>query len=60
MKPTLLLALALFPSLATAAPAWKTVQQASGDLNGDGRADQGNLEPQQKPRKNRRVSGGVR
>ena len=51
MKPTLLLALALFPSLATAAPAWKTVQQASGDLNGDGRADKVIIEQQQDPRK---------
>ena len=51
MKPALLLALALFPSLATAAPAWKTVQQASGDLNGDGRADKVIIEQQQDPRK---------
>ena len=50
MKAALLLALIL-PSLATAAPAWKTVQQASGDLNGDGRADKVIIEQQQDPRK---------
>ena len=50
MKPTLL-ALALLPSLALAAPAWKTIQQASGDLNGDGRADKVIIEQQQNPRK---------
>lgn len=50
MKPALLLALIL-PSLATAAPAWKTVQQARGDLNGDGRADKVIIEQAQDPRK---------
>ena len=50
MKPTLI-ALALLPSLALAAPAWKTIQQASGDLNGDGRADKVIIEQQQNPRK---------
>ncbi len=50
MKSTLI-ALALIPTLAHAEAAWKTVQQISGDLNGDGRADKVIIEQQQDPRK---------
>lgn len=50
MKHTLII-LALIPSLSLAAPAWKTIQQASGDLNGDGRADKVIIEQQQDPSK---------
>lgn len=51
MKPAFILLALMLPGLTLAAPAWKTVQQASGDLNGDGRADKVIIEQQQDPRK---------
>ncbi|HFC8537176.1 TPA: hypothetical protein ACFP4Y_001543 [Neisseria bacilliformis] len=51
MKPAFILLALMLPGLTLAAPAWKTVQQASGDLNGDGRADKVIIEQAQDPQK---------